>query len=139
MDTMTFRHFSGMPLPRRDFGTLAAKGQIWVAGGMVAGPDGKRAASRQVDVFSASLGTWQSLPPLQVPRHHPLVAFWNDVVYVLGGFADEDSNAALKIVEAWDATAKRWQRLADLPYGVSSGDTSACGTVLVANPNTAKL
>jgi N-acetylneuraminic acid mutarotase len=66
--------------------------------------------------FLAAAATWQTGPPLPVPRSEVAGAAVRGEIVIVGGFLANGSSSAR--VDAYSPTLDRWRRLPDLPVGV---------------------
>src|SRR6266540_7052085 len=74
-------------------------------------------------VVAAAAATWQSDPPVPVPRSEVAgIAARGEIVIVGGFLADGRSSAR---VDAYSPTLRRWRRLPDLPVAVNHAMASA--------------
>ena len=89
---------------------------------MLGGRNGRRALARDAFVLSLESGRWMRIPG-PAPREHLAAAAWGGRVYAIGGrAAGIDTNTTR--FEVYDATARRWRRLAPLP-GARGGTGAA--------------
>jgi N-acetylneuraminic acid mutarotase len=77
-------------------------------------PPASTAAAVPTPTSGTTVATgWQRIADIPTPRSEVAAAVYQgDKVYVVGGFGGRDR------VERYDAAARRWDRVADLPHGV---------------------
>ncbi len=105
--------------PRQEVGVVAARGMIYVLGGIDAGRRSVATAER----YDPRTDAWETLPAIPAPRHHPAVAALDGVVYLLGGFATITFDA-VDSVFAFDPALGAWEERAAMP--------SRCGAAAAA-------
>jgi N-acetylneuraminic acid mutarotase len=72
-----------MPTPRTGVAVAALQNEIFVMGGLLA--DGS--VSDKVEIYDPQTDTWRESAPLYQPRHHAAAVFFDDRIWVIGGFA----------------------------------------------------
>ena len=118
LDGGTWRAIAPLPDGRAAAAAAIADGRLYVLGGR----NGRRALARDAFVLSLESGRWMRIPG-PAPREHLAAAAWGGRVYAIGGrAAGIDTNTTR--FEVYDATARRWRRLAPLP-GARGGTGAA--------------
>ena len=118
LDGGTWRAIAPLPDGRAAAAAAIADGRLYVLGGR----NGRRALARDAFVLSLESGRWMRIPG-PAPREHLAAAAWDGRVYAIGGrAAGIDTNTTR--FEVYDATARRWRRLAPLP-GARGGTGAA--------------
>ena len=97
-----------------------------------------------VEMFDASTGTWQSIPPMQRPRHHPDIVLLPDgTVLVVGGNSqaegdeEADGEGDVLMAETLEPDAAGWSEAGHAKYGHGYHSTALLlpnGSVMVAGP-----
>lgn len=103
-----------VPRPRSELGAAAVDGVIYVVGGFgdaVFEPGG--VGGEAVDAYDTRRESWRAVADLPAGVHHPGVAALGGLVYVAGGFGNDDGATAA--VWAYDPATDTWGRRADLP------------------------
>src|SRR6266542_3145315 len=76
----------------------------------------------------AAAAMWQADPPLPVPRSEVAGVSWRGYVVLAGGFLADGRSSTR--VDAYNARARQWQRLPDLPIAVNHAMAAAGGARL---------
>lgn len=100
-------------VPRTEVAAAAVGARIVVAGGFVAGG----ATVATVEVFDTATGEWSAGPDLPVAVNHAMAATVDGVVYVFGGYLDDDSPST----GAYRVAGSTWEPVAPLPAGRAAG------------------
>jgi N-acetylneuraminic acid mutarotase len=78
------------------------------------------------ELFTAAgllAGSWQSDPPLPLPRSEVAATGWRGTVVLAGGYLADGRSSAR--VDAYDPRLRRWERLPDLPVAVNHAMAAA--------------
>lgn len=99
--------------PRDDFGTAVVGGRIWVVGGMT----GERAHKlASVEVYDPQTDSWSAGPPMPNGRSSVGATRVGDVVYAIGGSAENGDGVSVSAAAtALDTRTRRWTRLPPMP------------------------
>lgn len=87
-----------MPTARSGAACGVSGNRIVVAGGEANAAPASRGVFPQVEAFTPSLDSWETLAPMPTPRHGMGAAVWNGRLYVPGG-ADQQGAGAVAIHE----------------------------------------
>src|SRR4051812_29446540 len=66
---------------------------------------------------AAMAGTWQTGPPLPLPRTEVAGAVVRDEIFIAGGYLANGQSS--RRVDVYSTKTQRWRRAADLPVGVN--------------------
>jgi N-acetylneuraminic acid mutarotase len=121
-----WRRLPPLPDGRAAAAAAVAKGRLYVVGGR----DERRALARNSFVLELGTSHWKAIPGPS-PREHLAATASLGRVYAIGGrAAGIDTNE--KAFQVYDASARRWQRLAPLPGARGGTGAAALGGHIVS-------
>ena len=130
---LTAERWERLPSLKHARGALAlveVNGTLYAIGG---NGDGGNIA--EAEVLDSAEASWRELPPLPGPRNH-LAGFQHRGMACAAGGRSPNSSR----VDCYDAGARAWKRLADLPRATSGAGAAAFGdVVLVAGGEGAEI
>jgi N-acetylneuraminic acid mutarotase len=89
-------------------------GKIYVVGGQ----DSNDNETTTFEYYAPGTAGWHTLAPLPTPRKMTSAATLSDTIYVVGGNSWLSASVTYStVVEAYDAAAHTWSRVASLPVG----------------------
>lgn len=121
LESRIFRELPQLPEPLRTLGMTEVNGSLYAAGGVTSAGEYSSVALR----LAADGSTWDHLADLPFPRQGALLAV-GQKIYALGGY----NGSALKSVLMFDPNIGEWQRLKDLPYGLSAYSVVSDGSAI---------
>lgn len=94
--TGNWRNGAAVPEARTEVVAVAARGKIYLLGGL-----SESGGSDRVDIYDPKTDSWSTGPmlPAQAPRHHMAAAVHGDRIYLLGGYREA----------SFSPTAATWQ------------------------------
>jgi len=121
---------SSMPLPRRDFATVALEGKIYVLGGgdttFLGTPSPPTAT---VQVYDPATDSWtMANPMLQAATNHA-AAVVDGRIYVAGGRTDV--SPGVRTLQVYDPATGMWTRKADMPSERVDGAATGAGGIFL--------
>jgi N-acetylneuraminic acid mutarotase len=117
----TWRRLPPLPDGRAAAAAAVAEGRLYIVGGR----DERRALARNAFVLELGASQWRTIPGPS-PREHLAATASLGRVYAIGGrAAGIDTNE--KAFQVYDASARRWQRLAPLPGARGGTGAAALG------------
>jgi hypothetical protein len=126
---------TGVPLnlPRSQFGIASVEGQIFAIGGIgqstVTANESPLATMVCFDSTTPSPTSWTLKTLMKYPREAPMVAVWNDTIFVLGGF--NNSTYSVPAIEEYIPSGNTWQVLpTQMPFQRSNGAACVIGNNL---------
>ena len=121
-----WRRLPPLPDGRAAAAAAVARGRLYVVGGR----DERRALARVAFVLELGSSHWKTIPGPS-PREHLAAATSLGRVYAVGGrAAGIDTNE--RAFQVYDASARRWQRLAPLPGARGGTGAAALGGRIVS-------
>ncbi|MRR31372.1 hypothetical protein EG834_13860, partial [bacterium] len=98
---------SEMPIARSNFGIAVLGNMIYCAGGNVHWPN----ATRRVDVYDTTTGTWSTVTDMPGARGGPVCGAWADKLVVAMGLVSASSSSS-KTVLVYDPQTSQWTQTA---------------------------
>ncbi|GAA53121.1 kelch-like protein 1/4/5 [Clonorchis sinensis] len=120
LNILSIRSLKNMPCPRKGFGALVFRNNLFVIGGKSSG------SMQTVDVYDAENDRWFTGPPLLVGRSWHGVAECNGNIYAFGGCSA--AGEALSHCEMLDTRTGAWQAIPQSPHRRMSHGVAGSGT-----------
>ena len=98
--------------PRQEVGVAEVNGEIYVAGGFLAGGE----TSDKLEAYAPAENRWRTLSPLPVAVNHPAAVGLNGKLYVLGGYQSPQGLAGpSNTVQVYDPATAAWSQAVPMP------------------------
>ena len=101
-----------MPIRQRQAGSAVVDGKLYVIGGYDRCDSQSCSPTGRVQVYDPATNTWTQKAPMPTPRHSPVCAVLNGIIYCIGG---GDPVGYLNTVEAYNPASNTWMTSTPMP------------------------